>query len=791
MFKKNSIVITNSLNKTKLLQENQSLLNIKIYTINEFNNLYYFNYDEKACLFIMENYNVNYEISKIYLNNLYYINNQNYNDPKLDFLVKLKNDLFQKNLLKENKLFKKTLTNKNIIFYNLYITKELQNIINELSFHNNVTVINEEETSYNHPINELSNIEDEVVYVANNIVDLLKQGVNPQKIFLTNLNDDYYKLINRIFPMFKIPYNIQEKKSIFGTKICTSFLHAYSNDLNKTLATIEPLISSDEDEDIYNKIINILNDYTFTSNKENIKKIIKYRLKNTYITNKKLTNAVNEISLYDHIATDEYVFLLSFNQGIIPNIYKDEDYLNDYQKNKLNISITVDKNINTRTETKDAIKRIKNLIITYKKQANGEEFNISNLNEELQYPINKIDNLPLLNSNLHNQIKLTSLLDEYYKYGTNSSLLNTLYNHYNNIKYKTYNNIFTGIEKTSLNEYLDNKLTLSYTDLNNYYKCPFSYYIGKILKLDIYEETFAIIIGNIFHAILEKYSKNSLSYDELWTQTIASVNYNFSPKEKFLLEKLKKELAFAIDVIKQQEQFTNLHDELHEERIYTSISGDMKITFTGVIDKIKYTKKDNDMIIAIIDYKTGTPHLELNTIPYGINMQLPIYIYLAKNSKKLTNIKIAGFYLQKILSSEITVDNFKDYEQEKKKRLRLEGYSNEDLSILSEFDNSYMDSNIIKSMKITKDNNFAHFAKVLSTKQMDQISQLVEKKITEGATKICNAEFSIAPKKINNKIYGCDVCKFKDICFHTNNDFIELKELTEKDVFGGENNGLD
>ncbi|MDE5888409.1 MAG: PD-(D/E)XK nuclease family protein, partial [Bacilli bacterium] len=254
---------------------------------------------------------------------------------------------------------------------------------------------------------------------------------------------------------------------------------------------------------------------------------------------------------------------------------------------------------------------------------------------------------------------------------------------------------------------------------------------------------------------------------------------------------LKEELKFIIEVIKEQENFTELHEELHEEKIYTSISGDMKITFTGIIDKIKYKKEHNETIVAIIDYKTGNPNLDLTTIPYGIGMQLPIYLYLARNSKKLENVKVAGFYLQKVLNNEVTVDNTHTYEQLKKKNLLLQGYSNEDISILSHFDTSYMDSNIIKSMKVKNDNSFYSYSKVLSSKEMDYVANLAEKKIEEGAKKIISGEFKISPKKIGKINHGCNLCKFKDICYHTNADIEELKVLTQKEVLGGEDNGMD
>ena len=52
--------------------------------------------------------------------------------------------------------------------------------------------------------------------------------------------------------------------------------------------------------------------------------MIKYDLKNTKIPNKDIPSSVHEVSLKDTIFTDEdYVFTVSFNQGILPSIHKD------------------------------------------------------------------------------------------------------------------------------------------------------------------------------------------------------------------------------------------------------------------------------------------------------------------------------------------------------------------------------------------------------------------------------------------------------------------------------------
>ena len=785
MFKTNSIIITSNTSKKDILCSNNNKLSYyKIYTLSEFNKLYYFDYNEKTIYYIMNKYNVKYEISKIYINNLYNIDNDTYTNSKLKFLSELKQELINNKLLKINKLFNNFLNNKDIVIYNLPISKELNNLITSLSKNNNVEIINDKTNTYTHQIYEIDTIENEVLFVANKITELLKNNISISNIYLTNLNDEYKKLIRKIFPMYNIPYTLKNDSSIFGTFISNKFFENYNEDLSVTLDTLKDYINNEESQDIYNKIINIINKYTFESNKLNVKEMIISDFKNTKLRTTDITNSVHETSLTEkNFSLNDYVFLLSFNQGIIPNIYKDEDYLTDNDKKELNISYTVDKNNLEKQNTINILSNIKNLIITYKKNANGEDFSISNINEELNYEVINSNEYNYSYSNLYNKIKLTSLLDEYNKYGTKSDLLYTLNNHYNNLPYNTYIHKFTGINKQDLHTYLNNKITLSYSSLDKYFRCPFSFYIGNILKLNIYEETFYQLVGTLFHAILERMPEDNL-YDQTWNEELSKLDHDFTEKEKFFLNKLKEELKFIIEVIKDQENFTNLHDELHEERVYTNIEGNIKITFTGIIDKIKYKQEDDTTIVAIIDYKTGNPNLDLSTIKYGIGMQLPVYLYLAKNSNKLTNVKVAGFYLQKVLNNEVTVDKTHTYQQLKKKNLLLQGYSNENISILSEFDNSYMDSNIIKSMKVKNDNSFYSYAKVLSDKSMDIIENIAHEKIKEGADLITNANFDIAPKKIGKINHGCNLCQFKDICYHTADDVVELEELKLEDILG-------
>ena len=210
---------------------------------------------------------------------------------------------------------------------------------------------------------------------------------------------------------------------------------------------------------------------------------------------------------------------------------------------------------------------------------------------------------------------------------------------------------------------------------------------------------------------------------------------------------------------------------MYEKEISVNINSNAKVTFKGFVDKILYEKIDGSTIAVIIDYKTGNPTLNLNNSIYGIDMQLPIYVYLVKNEIK--DVRIGGFYLQKILSN-ITDAN------ERKSSLKLQGYSNEDIGILEKVDSSYENSKVIKSLKTTQ-NGFYSYSKIITDKQIDMLYKIVNNKINEASNNILNGRFSINPKQIEDNLLGCSYCKYKDICYMTSKDIVNLKKIN--DVF--------
>ena len=144
--------------------------------------------------------------------------------------------------------------------------------------------------------------------------------------------------------------------------------------------------------------------------------------------------------------------------------------------------------------------------------------------------------------------------------------------------------------------------------------------------------------------------------------------------------------------------------------------------------------------------------------------------------RKLKNIKVAGFYLQKLLTTNL--DNTKDYLSAKENTLKLEGYSTSNESILSKFDQTYNDSKLIKSMK-TSSNGFYKYSKVLSEEEIDNLISKTDVLINNAVDNILDSNFEINPKIIDGNNVSCQFCEYRDICYKKEKDLVYINRNNE------------
>lgn len=770
LLKDNTIIICEYNKKVNLLKKfsKESLLNISFYSLKEIREKLLFSYNYKAVYYLMDKYGFNYDVSYMYINNMYYVEDKKYQSEKLNTLVYLKKELDENNLLIYDEIFKIYLKDKTVIVYGYnYLKKEELNLLEKLKCITKVNVVNDIYQKNNITYYEFKTMEEEVSFVASKISELLNKKIPIDKIKIANYDNSYYNTITKIFSFYNLPINI-----LNTTLLDTSIAKMFLDNLNLEKEELIDLLNNNFKDDILiNKIVNILNKYIMEDDLLKIKDFIKEDLKREIIT-KEYENAISIINLED--IEDEYVFVINCNQTILPRIYKDEEYITDNIKEEVNMSKSYEINKMEKEKTTNILLNNKNTVITYKLKDLKNIYFPSVIFEDEHFIKKEAELINKFYSYKMMQYKTIKSIDNLLNYGEKNENIDYLYSNFYDESYRKYDNSFSGISTDSLYNYLDNKLTLSYSSLESYNECHFKYYIDKILKLNQFDETFYTIIGNVFHYILQIGLFEDIDVYEKINEYLKDKKFN--NKEEFFKEKLIKELIFILQEVRLQTKDILLDNYLFEKEIIITKESKLHITFKGFIDKIIYS--DNPSIAVLVDYKTGNPNINLNYLPNGLNMQLPIYLYLA--SYELKDVKFAGFYLQKLLDP--TYDAKKTIDEMKKDGLKLEGYTNSDIEVVKYFDKNFSNSNIVKGLKMSKNNEFYKSSKTLSSYEIEKVIELTKNCIDKSISSIEDANFIINPKIIglkNNGFNSCAFCKFSDICYKKQEDITYLEEIKD------------
>ena len=717
--------------KAKLLKP------IKFMTLKEFLSNYYFTYDESALIYLMDKYHIKYDIALEYLENLYYLEDKEYESGKLAFLVNLKKELSDNKLLIYNEYFNTYLKHTKIILYDVYLDNFLKKTLSNYDYQ----VIIPDEKHHHHQVSEFIDMEAEINYVAKRVAKLIDEGISPEKIKLTNITDDYYNSLNRIFGYYGLKVNIPYQTRLTSYPLVKTFTELYqvNDDISAILKEIK------DGSVIYDELVKVINKYLKYNNKE----LLLYKIENSFITSNDYDQGIDIVDYLNYLVSDdEYLFMLGFNEGSSPKNILDTSYITDNICEVIGLNTSSDKNNYLKVKTLRNIGNIKNLVITYKLNDFKRSYYPSTLCSAFEV-ITPKDNPLESYSSLADRIKLVKCYDEYFKYGVKDHNFDLLMDNYH-IAYDSYNHKYQKIDRVM------DKLSLSYTTMNKYNKCAFKYYLSEILRLDIFAENFSMTIGGMVHYVLEKCLKNNDDDTDKYANEYLKEK-TFSKKENFFLAIYRNKLKELLEQIQLEKTYYLFDKALYEQRI--TIDYGNNITFTGVIDKVLYMENNDTTYVALIDYKTGNDNITLEYLKYGIDIQLPIYLYLSTRLP-FTKIKYCGFYLQKF--------NFKDDDY------RLLGYSNSDIATLKIIDKQYDNSQIIKGLKTNQDGSFGRFSKVLSDKEIAGIIEVTKTNIDKVINGIKHNDFNINPKVSKGVNIGCEYCKFKDICFHDYTDEVMI-----------------
>ena len=555
--------------------------------------------------------------------------------------------------------------------------------------------------------------------------------------------------------------------------------------------------------------------------------VFKLQIKDTYV--KTLPPVLDSVNLLDINLSNgkesKNAFFIGVNEGSFPKISEEDILFNDEQlkelqekgfelkettiskqnmakyniynvlnsvTNEINILIPISDYSGKSLRISSIINDIKK-ILDVKIQSNIlSELNETNINsiysknEILEYMLELINNVKIED---YTNEKISSI----YEYINNDIQYNTLLNYIKNDD---------NLNKKNLEKIYGDKFDTSISKLELFKKCPFSYYMKYLLKIEPRREfeISSLDVGSFMHEVLEEFSKylfesnitwQSLLLNEEWNEKLDEViekklnanlgNKKQSIKYEILKEKLINTMKKVVKVIAtsfNQSEFVpyGYEIEFKEGKLFApikiKISENKTMNIIGKIDRVDVLRANDNMYVRIIDYKSSKKDLKLEDIKDGISLQLITYLdsfienvnKIEKQKENINKVLPAGMLYFNLSDKLINLKDYINDEEKIKdetiKALRMKGIFLKDLKIIEKMDKKLStDKRLIDISRttLTKDNT----NRALSEDEYKNLFVQTKNILGEIGKEIISGVVRIRP---NKKCDYCKYCNYSSVC---------------------------
>jgi len=348
----------------------------------------------------------------------------------------------------------------------------------------------------------------------------------------------------------------------------------------------------------------------------------------------------------------------------------------------------------------------------------------------------------------------------------------------------------------------------SVTAFNDYFKCPFYYYLNKVLKLeqdDPFDDTYLRDFGSFCHFIFENIYSPTFDFDIRFKE--AKQDF-IDQRKKQNIETGNKELAFLdfsyfwlshYTAIARM-QFTSLDKvkEAYERPVTFSLTSSVSkrnYHLKGRIDKLVFTPGCKDrQYYTILDYKTGSETFNIKEVFLGGSLQLPLYAYALtqdENAKEIAGYEPTGFGIQHIIQKTPVKDTNKTVSDKAfLSVLKTTGVTYLSMDYLSFFDKSALKSNgkdisarggqYLRTSVGYGDKDSVLCPKLSKFYSYQYLMDDALKASSLVLDHIYDQDFSIAPliMKAQEDPF-CSNCSYRDICYRNKDDIKNVQSQVQ------------
>ncbi|MBD5541404.1 MAG: helicase-exonuclease AddAB subunit AddB [Lachnospiraceae bacterium] len=330
-------------------------------------------------------------------------------------------------------------------------------------------------------------------------------------------------------------------------------------------------------------------------------------------------------------------------------------------------------------------------------------------------------------------------------------------------------------------------LHTSVSRLEQFAACAYAHFLKYGLKLSEEEEyTFeAVDLGNLFHETLYRFGRH---------MSEGTYNWFNCPKEEAdaFIDK-------AVDEFAAEYGNTVLYDTARSEALKERAKGILKTTvetlcfqlrkglfepvccempfFTGKevelygkVDRLDVAKKDGNVYVKVLDYKSGRHKFDPARLFFGLDLQLAVYMNAAveREEKLFPKDKIvpsAIFYYQ--IEDPLVEGTPEEGEEARARKiheqLKVQGLIREEDVVLELLDKSLEEDSQVVPLKWKKNGELAAASQTAGEKEFDLIGRFATLKVEELAGRIQKGEIGVNPG-CDGIRSACDYCAYNNIC---------------------------
>ncbi|MBQ3035859.1 MAG: PD-(D/E)XK nuclease family protein [Lachnospiraceae bacterium] len=365
----------------------------------------------------------------------------------------------------------------------------------------------------------------------------------------------------------------------------------------------------------------------------------------------------------------------------------------------------------------------------------------------------------------------------------------------------------TDLEQKLAVELYGKILECSISSLEKFAGCHYAHFISYGLHLEEREEYGFenMDMGNVMHDILQMFGQKLVSENLDW-MTIDSdviddfieeavdkvaVNYDGAilqegAKNRYYRNQLKRIVQRSINTLQVQLQHGSFQPFAYEKQftdIYNFGTGDGKakageqgpnspngqLLLKGRIDRIDACVQPDEVFVKVLDYKSGQHEFDINSLYYGVSLQLAVYLSQAIKmlrekypNKDVIPAAMLYYCTQDPIISTDKVMSPEESDKEILRALKTSGAVAARAGIVDALDHDLKQHSMVVPVSVTKD-GIKLTKSVYDPVVLNKILDYAKDKTIQLAEQIVNGKIEVSPTIIGEKD-SCTYCAYKDVC---------------------------